>query len=48
MVNDYKRVVDRALRYEPRRPALPAHLLADGGRVLDKVAAEFGVQPLPR
>jgi glycosyltransferase involved in cell wall biosynthesis len=48
MVDDYLRLIERSLRREIPHPALPAHLRADGGRVLDEIAARFGVQPLSR
>jgi glycosyltransferase involved in cell wall biosynthesis len=48
MVEDYLALIDRALHRGVPQPALPAHLLADGGRVLDAIAAQFGVQPLSR
>ena len=48
MVEDYLALIDRALHRGVPQPALPAHLLADGGRVLDEIAAQFGVQPLSR
>ena len=48
MVEDYLALIDRALHRAIPQPALPAHLLADGGRLLDAIAAQFGVQPLSR
>jgi glycosyltransferase involved in cell wall biosynthesis len=48
MVEDYLRVVARALQSDVPRPALPPHLLDDGGRVLEGVAGQFGLQPLLR
>jgi glycosyltransferase involved in cell wall biosynthesis len=46
MVEDYIQLIDRALRREIPHPALPVHLLADAGRVLDGISTQFGVQPL--
>ena len=38
MVEDYLALIDRALHRTIPQPALPAHLLADGGRLLDEIA----------
>jgi hypothetical protein len=48
MVEDYLALIDRALHRTIPQPALPAHLLADGGRLLDAIASQFGVRPLSR
>jgi glycosyltransferase involved in cell wall biosynthesis len=48
MIEDYRALIGRALTRETPRPALPRHLLADGARVLDEIAGQFGVQPLSR
>jgi len=48
MVCDYGHLVTSALRSARPQPALPFHLLDDGGRRLDEVTARFGLQPLLR
>jgi glycosyltransferase involved in cell wall biosynthesis len=48
MAEDYRRLVERTLHSDAPHPALPPHLLDDGGRVLDGVAGDFGLQPLLR
>jgi glycosyltransferase involved in cell wall biosynthesis len=48
MVDDYANLIERALHRGAPSAALPVHLLADGGRVLDEIGGQFGVQPLPR
>ena len=45
MADDYRRLVSRALESDVPHPTLPPHLLDDGGRVLEGVTRQFGLQP---
>jgi glycosyltransferase involved in cell wall biosynthesis len=43
MVDDYRCVMALAAGIEPPRPALPAHLIDDGLRMVDALSHEFGL-----
>ena len=48
MIDDYGRLIDDSVRSPIPSVPLPPHLLDDGSRLLDDVAAHFGIQLLSR
>jgi len=48
MVERYRALLPEAMARPVPTVSLPAHLVDDGGRVLEAIGAQFGLQPLAR
>ncbi len=45
MVEDYRRLIARAIESDVPRPPLPAHLVNDGRQALERLIEPFGIRP---
>jgi glycosyltransferase involved in cell wall biosynthesis len=48
MIENYEQLIDEVRQLPTPEPRLPRHLRDDGGGVLDRITAQFGLQPLLR